>query len=913
MTEELSKTYEPTPVESRWYARWRDAGCFDPSEDDSRPHFSVVLPPPNVTGRLHMGHALTATIEDLMVRWHRMRGFNAVWLPGTDHAGIATQVMVERQLAAQGTSRHEVGRDGFLEAVWKWKEEHGGIIDRQHEELGASLSWGRYRFTMDEVSSRAVREAFCRLHEQGLIYRAYRLINWDHGSQTALSDLEVESREIEGRLWEIAYPVTGTDETLVVATTRPETMLGDTGVAVHPEDPRYQHLIGKTVTLPITGRQVPIVADAVLVDMEFGTGAVKVTPAHDFNDFETGKRHDLELIQVIGLDGKMCEPSPAQYVGLSVADARTAVLDALKEAGALLGEKAHAMVVGHSQRTGVVVEPLPSHQWFVDVAPLAEPALAAVRDGRTQIVPSHRTQDYYRWMENIHDWCISRQLWWGHRIPAWYCDECGEITVAREDPSRCAHCGAAEIRQDEDVLDTWFSSGLWPLTTLGWPAEDAELSRFYPTSLMETGWDILFFWVARMMMFGIHFGGDVPFRKVFLHSMVLGEDGRKMSKTKGNVVDPVGLIREYGADSLRFYLCTMAGQEGGIVFSQARVQGYRNFVTKLWNASRFALMNLDADGESFDVAPWRTSVVEDGAMDGLGVADRWILARASEVCADVHDHLGNWRMDLAAHAAYQFVWHELCDWYIELAKHALRSDDATEVEATRGTLATVLDMVLRLLHPMTPFVTEEIWHKIPRPADAGEYLMLADYPQREGDALKGPLPNGLALAASEAGVEAKADVARLISIVTTSRMLKAECKLSPATRVRLAVRAPDAAVEASLQRVHALAVHAGRFESFEVLAADAELPAEAAISVLDGGVEVALPLAGLVDLADVRARLTKEIAKGEKERAGLAKKLANERFVANAPPEVVERERERAVELESGLDKKRALLARLGG
>ena len=561
---DLPSTYDPSAVEGRWYDVWEQRGYFRPSDDPDKPPFTVVLPPPNVTGRLHMGHALTATIEDAYVRWKRMCGFAALWLPGTDHAGIATQVMVERQLAKEGTTRQELGREKFLERVWQWKEEHGGIIDRQHRRLGASLDWSRYRFTMDPESSAAVREAFCRLYEEGLVYRAHRLINWDWKSQTALSDLEVDPRPVEGRIWKLAYPVEGTDERLVVATTRPETMLGDTAVAVHPDDPRYRHLVGKHVVLPLVGRRIPIVADPILVDMEFGTGAVKVTPAHDFNDFETGKRHDLPLVCVIGPDGRMNDNAPERFRGLPVQQARTAVLEALAEAGVLVGEEPHEMVVGFSSRNpDVAVEPLPSTQWFVKVAPLAEPALEAVRSGRTVIFPEHRTADYYRWMENIHDWCISRQLWWGHRIPAWHCHACGHVTVARQDPSACASCGSTDIEQDPDVLDTWFSSGLWPLTTLGWPLRDDDLARFYPTSLMETGYDILFFWVARMMMFGLHFGGDVPFRTVFLHSMVLGEDGQKMSKTRGNVVDPVELIDEHGADALRYYLATMAGQDAG--------------------------------------------------------------------------------------------------------------------------------------------------------------------------------------------------------------------------------------------------------------------------------------------------------------------------------------------------------------
>lgn len=899
MTAELPSGYDPSTVESRWYAHWRDAGYFQPQDDaPEKPAFTVVLPPPNVTGRLHMGHALTATIEDCLLRWRRMHGHVTLWLPGTDHAGIATQVMVERKLKAEGSSREEIGRDAFLEATWKWKDEHGGIIDKQHEALGASLDWSRYRFTMDEVSSKAVREAFCRLHEQGLVYRAYRLINWDWASQTALSDLEVEHEERASKLWHLAYPVDGTDETLVVATTRPETMLGDTAVAVHPDDPRYKHLIGKEVMLPLVNRKIPIVGDAVLVDMEFGTGAVKVTPAHDFNDFETGKRHDLPVITVIGLDGCMNDAVPAAFVGMPVADARKAVVAALDAAGALHKTEDYTLSVGVSQRTGKVVEPLPSTQWFVKVAPLAEPALAAVREGRTTIVPEHRTADYYRWMENIHDWCVSRQLWWGHRIPAWYCGDCEHITVGRTDPDTCGGCGGTALRQDEDVLDTWFSSGLWPLTTLGWPEDTADLKRFYPTALMETGWDILFFWVARMMMFGIHFGGDVPFKTVFLHSMVLGEDGSKMSKTKGNVVDPVELINEYGADALRFYLCTMAGQDQGIVFSRARVQGYRNFCNKLWNAARFSLMNV---GDDFDLDAYRRDVIAAGKWDALSTADRWILSRAGEVVTEVDGHLTDYRLDLGAHAIYQFVWHELCDWYLELAKPALRSEDPAVVNATRGTLVTVLDTVLRTLHPMVPFISEEIWQKLPKRSGSGDSLMLADAAD----------PAELApMLTDPSVVQARSDIALLTEMVTAGRSLKAQFKISPAHPVPLHLRAPDEAHREAGLRIAPALKHLARMSTVSVDCKPVEV--KGGHDVVKG-FEVVLPFEGAgIDLEAERARLSKELAKRSKEIDGLARKLGNEAFVTKAPPEVVAKERVRLAELGVTRDKLQQTVERLG-
>lgn len=908
--QEFAKVYEPAKVEALWYARWRDDGLFAPAEHDG-PHFTCVLPPPNVTGRLHMGHALTATIEDTLVRWHRMRGERALWLPGTDHAGIATQVMVERDLQArEHKSRHEIGREAFLERVWAWKEDHGGIIDRQHEALGASLDWSRYRFTMDEVSSRAVREAFVRLHEQGLIYRDYRLINWDWGSHTALSDLEVEHEEIQSSLWHIAYPIVDSEARLVVATTRPETMLGDTAVAVHPDDERYQHLIGQRVRLPLTGREIPIIADPILVKIGFGTGAVKVTPAHDPNDYETGKRHDLELIQIIDLDGNIQAPAPEKYVGLSVKRARAAVLADLEAQGLLVETKPHMLSVGRSQRSGVIVEPLPSFQWFVNVGPLAKPAIEAVRTGETVIYPEFRRADYFRWMENIHDWCISRQLWWGHRIPAWHC-ACGHITVAREDPSACAKCGSAEISQDEDVLDTWFSSALWPLTTLGWPAKDSELDRFYPTSLMETGWDILFFWVARMMMFGLHFTGQVPFRTVYLHSMVLGEDGQKMSKTKGNVVDPVELVDAYGADALRFYLCTMAGQESGIVFSRARVEGYRNFCNKLWNAARFASMRL----EGLDLAAWRADILDaDDGLARLSIADRWILGRALDLAERFAGQLDGWRLDLAAHAAYQFVWHELCDWYLELAKRRLSDDaDPSERQATQGTLATVFDLVLRVLHPMIPFITEELWQRLPRVEDAPS-LMSASWPivtgEGPGRTMAGPVRAVGAILADPRVTQAERDIERLIAVVTSHRMLKAESKISPAQPVEVQVRSDDPEILASLERICEAAQFVGRMRSLTVLGRDVQLPKQCSV-VVTGGIEVGLPLEGLVDLDEERARLGKDIAKKQKELVGIDKKLVNQGFLQRAPAEVVAKEQLRQAELRDNLAKQQALLARL--
>ena len=917
MSATLSKVYDPAQVEARLYAWWKAEGHFGPRADGNEDPYTVVLPPPNVTGRLHMGHALTGTIEDTLVRWQRMRGRAARWLPGTDHAGIATQVMVERDLAArEGVSRLEVGREAFLERTWAWKETHGGAIDSQLERMGASLDWPMYRFTMDEVSSRAVREAFVRLHEEGLIYRDHRLINWDWGSQTAVSDPEVEAKDVDGKLWHLAYPVAGSDERLIVATTRPETMLGASGVAVHPDDPRYKHLVGRSIQLPLTDREIPIVGDAILVDMEFGTGAVKVTPAHDFNDFETGKRHGLDLIQIIDEHGKICAPAPARFVGKTVKEARDAVLADLADLGVLVKTEPHAMKVGHSQRSGVVVEPLPSTQWFMNVGPLAEKALEAVKSGTTRIIPAHRTNDYYRWMENIHDWCISRQLWWGHRIPAWYCDDCDHVTVSREDVSVCEGCGGASLHQDEDVLDTWFSSGLWPLTTLGWPENTPEFQRHYPNDLMETGWDILFFWVARMMMFGIHFTGEPPFKDIFLHSMVLGEDGAKMSKTKGNVVDPLELIEEYGTDALRFYLATMGGQEHGIVFSRKRVEGYRNFCNKLWNASRFALMNLEGvETEAFR----RDSLTEEG-LGALCVADRWVLHRCARMIEDVHRELEGYRLDLAASRAYQFVWHELCDWSLELAKPALRADaDADARARSQGTLAVVLDATLRVLHPFIPFVTEEIWQQLPGRLEDAPSLMVAAFPEPLASSDsgvtthdRGPIPNLALLREAPGALEAAADIELLEQIVHRRRNLAAEARLPPAKRVPLILRTATDEDWTQIERIRGMIQAVGRVEEVTRLSAGSPIPGGSAVASV-GTLEVILPLEGLVDLDAERIRLEKEIAKKEKDLSSLDKKLSNQGFVSKAPAHVVDGERTRREELAAALGTQRELLASLSG
>jgi len=821
----LPKAYEPAEVEARWYRRWEEAGCFRAEATSSKPAYCIILPPPNVTGSLHIGHALTATLEDILVRWHRMRGFNTLWQPGVDHAGIATQMVVERELKkAEKKSRHDLGRDEFVRRIWQWKERYGARIQEQHEHLGASLDWSRSRFTMDEGSSRAVLEVFVRLYEEGLLYRANRLINWCPDCRTALSDLEVDHEERQGSIWEIRYPVKGQDRSVTVATTRPETMLGDTAVAVHPDDPRYRDLIGKTVILPLLDREIPV------------------------------------------------------------------------------SEKPHALSIGLCQRSGTIVEPRLSPQWFVRIEPLARPAIEAVEQGRTEILPETWRATYFHWMRNIQDWCVSRQLWWGHQIPAWYCEACtprsasgaldlerGTPIVARTRPASCPRCRGSALVQDPDVLDTWFSSGLWPFSTLGWPEKTPELRTFYPTSVLETGHDILFFWVARMMMLGIHFMGDVPFRTVYLHAMVRDEKGEKMSKVKGNVVDPLDVIHgakaadlppslrnkfpqgmpAFGADALRYTLAALAAQGRDIKLSLDRVNGYKAFTNKLWNASRFLLLYLG------DFQPGTRPLSE----RALTLADRWILSRTERVTREVNAALGRYEFAEAASVAYQFTWHAFCDWYIELAKPALQGNDTERRDTTRAVLIHVLDRVLRLLHPFIPFITEEIWHRLPGiPPDA--FLMLAEYPQ--------------------AGTEdpaVEAEMAPVIAVIDGIRNIRGESNLPPLQRIRAVVQSDDAALRGALER------HRGYVEPLaglsELVVKPVGAPPPSSASWVGQGVAVYVPLAGLLDLGEERARLRKEIARVESDLAALSRKLENPSFVARAPADVVEKDRARVLELEA--------------
>ncbi|HEX3582625.1 MAG TPA: valine--tRNA ligase, partial [Thermoanaerobaculia bacterium] len=702
MKEELATRYNPADFEQRIYAFWESGGYFTPVVDRDRPKFSIVIPPPNVTGRLHIGHALVNSLQDILVRWKRMSGYNTLWLPGTDHAGIATQMVVDRKLTERGISRFDIGREKFVEEIWKWKEQHRTEIKDQLARLGASADWTRERFTLDENLSRAVRHVFVRLYEDGLIYRDIAMVNWCPFCRTAISDIEVEYRERNGKLYHIDYPIEGTTRRLTVATTRPETMLGDTALAVHPDDPRYKDVIGQTATLPIVNRQIPIIADPILVDPEFGTGVVKVTPSHDKNDYEAGKRNDLPQLQVISETGHMTAAAGKDFEGLDRFEARKKVVELLEEQRLLAGVKEYAHSVGVHGKCDTDIEPMISRQWFVKIEPLARPAIDAVRNGAIEIVPQSWEATYFNWMENIHDWTISRQLWWGHRVPAYYCAN-GHTVVAEEEPKSCPECGSQSFTQETDVLDTWFSSGLWPFSTMGWPEKTPDYEIFYPTDVLVTGFDILFFWVARMIMFGLRFTGKAPFSQVFLHGLVRDENGDKMSKSKGNVIDPITVIEESGADALRFTLAiNTTGRD--IPLGKSRIAGYSAFVNKIWNASRFAMMHIDVELKSAGQID----------RDALGTVERWILSRVNAATADVNKNLSIFRFDEAASTLYHFFWGEFCDWYIEMVKPVLLGKYGSEEDKRRAkrVLIEVLDRSLRLLHPFMPFVTEEIWQKL---------------------------------------------------------------------------------------------------------------------------------------------------------------------------------------------------------
>jgi valyl-tRNA synthetase len=925
MTSEMPKAYEPRSAEPRWYAFWEREGLFRASDDpeDTRTPYTIAIPPPNITGFLHMGHACRVTFEDVLIRYHRMLGRNALWVPGTDHAGIATQVVVERLLAREGKTRHEVGREAFTKRAWQWRQESGDRILEQLRVLGASCDWSRTRFTLDPELSNAVTEAFVRLFEEGLIYRDTRLISWCVSCRTALSDLEVENEEnANGELFDFAYPIEGGGE-IVVSTTRPETMLGDTAIAVHPDDPRYQKHIGKNVVHPFVDRRFPIIADAQLVDMKFGTGAVKVTPAHDPNDFATGKRHNLPQITVLALDGKMNDQA-GDFAGLDRFAARKAVKEKLAALGLTRGEKPNPMVKPRCQRCNTVVEPMISTQWFCRMQPLAAPAIEAVQSGKTQLIPEHWQKTYFHWMRNIQDWCISRQLWWGHAIPAHYCAE-GHITVARETPTKCGTCGKGELTPDPDVLDTWFSSALWPFSTLGWPKQTPDLARFYPTSDMETGSDILFFWVARMMMMGIHFMGAPPFSRILLSGMVTDERGLKMSKLKGNVIDPLDVIGgatleqliakaekggaqggveylkktyaegfpAYGADALRFTLLSYSPQTPKIALSMKRIEGYRNFCNKLWNAARYGLIALEQSGGAEQSGAVETT---ERPAAPKQLANRYILSRFAAAMQAAREGLDSYRLDEASGALYRFVWNELCDWYLELSKPLLAGEPGSEqVNETRATLAHVLEATMRALHPMTPFVTEEIWQRLPKPKGAPKSVMLARFPEAEVDGLS----DG----------DAEREMTRLQAVIVAVRTMRAEHEVHPRVTLDVELRASDAASAAALER-EASAVAALCNARVSVSQAGGEAPEDRALAVVEG-VSVLVPLAQLVDPEKERERLERDIKKVEKDLAATEKKLGNASFVERAPEALVAEERGRLTELRATFERLSAALKKL--
>ncbi len=851
----LDKSYTPREVEQRWYRFWEEQGLFAAADKDSRPAFAIVIPPPNVTGVLHMGHALNNTLQDILCRYRRLKGDNVLWMPGTDHAGIATQNVVERSLAAQGQDRHQLGREKFIEAVWKWRAEYGSAIINQLKRLGASCDWQRERFTMDEGLSKAVRTVFVRLYEEGLIYRGLYITNWCPRCRTALSDLEVEHEDVDSHLFYLRYPLSDGSGHIVIATTRPETMLGDTAVAVHPEDERYLGLTAEAVILPLVERKIPIIRDT-YVNREFGTGALKVTPAHDPNDFEIGARHQLPRIKAIADDGTMtAEAGP--FAGLDRFECRRQVVRALEDAGLLEKIVDHRHAVGHCYRCKSIVEPNLSQQWFVKAKPLAQPAIEAVEQGRTRIVPESWAKTYYEWMYNIRDWCISRQIWWGHQIPAWTCKACGELVVAMEAPQHCPKCGGDRLEQESDVLDTWFSSALWPFSTMGWPERTDLLKTFYPTSVLVTGFDILFFWVARMMMMGLHFMGEVPFRDVYVHALVRDEEGKKMSKSKGNVIDPLNVVDEYGTDAFRFTLAAFAAQGRDIKMSVKRVEGYRNFINKLWNAARFALMHLDRPYAQID-------------GEALSLPDRWILARLRKVTQEVENALDTYKFNEAANAAYQFVWHEFCDWYLEAAKPALYGKDQDRSrDAARQVLWTALRDILILLHPFIPFVTEEIWSKLPGTQGS---IMRADFP-RPGTALD-----------DAALQESERHMALLMEIVTAVRNVRGEMNIPPSARLRVTLVPADDETRRIVAQHADIVTNLALLSELQVGADERRSPTAA--TAIAGGVTILVELKGIIDFAQEIQRLQKELQKLEGELATFAKKLGNPGFLAKAPAEV---------------------------
>ncbi len=870
---ELPKTYDPNAVESRIYDLWMKGGYFKGKIDPDKKPFSIVMPPPNVTGQLHMGHALDATLQDILTRYKRMQGFSALWLPGVDHAGISTQVKVEEVLRKEGLTRYDLGRDKFLERVWAWKQKYGDRIVEQQKSMGVSCDWDSNRFTMDEVCARAVRETFCSLYEKGLIYKGRRIINWCPHCRTALSDAEVEYKDIPGSFWYIRYPVENSDEELIIATTRPETMLGDTGVAVNPADERYTHLVGKNAILPLVGRKLPIVADD-YVELGFGTGAVKMTPCHDPNDYEVGLRHDLEQVQCIDEDAKII--NGGKYNGMDRYECRKAIVADLEEQGYLVKVEPYSHNVGCCYRCGTVVEPLTSPQWFVKMKPLAKKAIEVVRDGRIKFVPDRFSKTYLNWMENVHDWCISRQLWWGHQIPAWYCDDCGEITVSREDAMECAHCGSKHIHRDEDVLDTWFSSALWPFSTMGWPEKTPELDYWYPTTVMVTGYDIIFFWVARMIFSAMEHVDEIPFHTVFIHGLVRDSQGRKMSKSLGNGIDPLEMCQKYGADALRFNLITGNSPGNDMRFYVEKCEAMRNFCNKLWNASRFVMMNL--------------TIERNELPEKLEIEDKWILSKLNDVTREVCENMDSFELGVAAGKIYDFIWDSYCDWYIELTKPRLNGTDEESKLGAQKVLLYVLTEILKLLHPFMPFITEEIWQALPH---EGEALMIEAYPS---------FSEKLSFPEDEANFE------MVMAAIKAVRARRSEMNVPPSKKAHLIIATEKkAAFEAGLIYLSKLAY------ASEVSVVDAPPEkTDGMVSVITDNARMFMPMAELVDMEKEKARLEKELENASKQLAGQIAKLSNENFVKRAPENVVNTEREKKAKLESLIENLKASLAAFG-
>ena len=871
---ELPKTYDPKSVEKKIYDMWMEGGFFKGVIDPAKKPFSIVMPPPNVTGQLHMGHALDTTLQDILIRYKRMMGAPTLWLPGVDHAGIATQIKVEEVLRKEeGKTRYDLGRDKFLERVWDWKQQYGDRIVEQQKSMGVSCDWDRSRFTMDETCAKAVRETFCELYEKGLIYKGRRIINWCPKCRTALSDAEVEYKDMAGNFWHIRYPIEDSDEEFVIATTRPETMLGDSGVAVHPDDEKYKHLVGKNAILPLVGRKLPIVADD-YVELGFGTGAVKMTPCHDPNDYEVGLRHNLEQIQVIDEDARII--NGGKYDGMDRYECRKAIVADLEAEGYLVKVEPYNHNVGCCYRCGNAVEPLTSPQWFVSMKPLAKEAIEVVKDGRIKFVPERFTKTYTNWMENVHDWCISRQLWWGHQIPAWYCADCGHVTVSREDATKCEKCGSTNITRDEDVLDTWFSSALWPFSTMGWPEKTDDLNYWYPTSVLVTGYDIIFFWVARMIFSGMEQMKEIPFETVFIHGLVRDSQGRKMSKSLGNGIDPLEMVDNYGADALRFNLITGNSPGNDMRFFVEKCEAMRNFCNKIWNASRFVMMNLTIDKNELP--------------EKLEIEDKWILSKLNDVAKEVCVNMDSFELGVAAGKIYDFIWDSYCDWYIELTNPRLNGDDAESKLSAQKVLLYVLTEILKLLHPFMPFITEEIWQALPH---EGEALMVARYPEFNAE---------LSFPEDEQNFE------MVMNAIKAVRARRSEMNVPPSRKAHLIIATDKkAAFEAGNSYICKLAY------ASEVSVVDtAPEGSDGMVSVITDNARMYMPMAELVDLEKERERMNKELANAQKQLAGQNAKLANENFVSRAPEHVVNIEREKKAKLEALIENLTISLENLG-